>query len=212
MYGQKFLRGQIWWVGTKKPLDGSVQSSNRPHLIVGNNIGNRNSPIILVVPCTTEDKKQMTTHVEFEMNGKNNTILCEQIKTINADELLSYMFTLDDEIIEKVNKSLRISLGLENDINKVIQKEEMNKELIIVQPSNVSNSIESANKKEIVRNKRGRVWSIQDKKDFVDCFERNGENYTMLAYNTGSNTKQYYKRFKITLKMEENNEKGCKVM
>ena len=115
MDGQKVLRGQIWWVNTNKEIIGSVQSSNRPHLVVSNNIGNRNANIVTVIPCTSEEKKKMPMHVDCEINGIQNTILCEQIRTINTDELLNYMFTLEDDMMKKVDKALKITLGIDEE-------------------------------------------------------------------------------------------------
>lgn len=119
MYGQKVLRGQIWWVNTNKDIIGSVQSMNRPHLVVSNNIGNRNANIVTVIPCTSEEKKKMPMHVDCEINGIQNTILCEQIRTINTDELLNYMFTLEDDMMKKVDKALKITLGIDEEDDKI---------------------------------------------------------------------------------------------
>lgn len=119
MYGQKVLRGQIWWVNTNKDIIGNVQSTNRPHLVISNNIGNRNANIVTVIPCTSEEKKKMPMHVECEINGILNTILCEQIRTINTDELINYMFTLEEGTMKKVDKALKITLGIDDDEMKL---------------------------------------------------------------------------------------------
>lgn len=121
MSGQKVLRGQVWWVGTQKEIDGHVQSYNRPYVIVGNNIGNAKSPVLLAVPCTSENKRYMPTHVKCIINGIPNIILCEQIKTINKSNIGNYMFTIDDNTMEEINKALEVALGLkeiENNSNK----------------------------------------------------------------------------------------------
>lgn len=113
MDGQKVLRGQIWWVNTNKDIIGNVQSMNRPHLIVSNNIGNKNANIVTVVPCTSESKREFPMHVNCDINGIQNIILCEQIRTINTNELISYIFTLDESTMKKVDKALKITLGIE---------------------------------------------------------------------------------------------------
>ena len=207
MYGQKFLRGQVWWVGGKQnKIEGCIQTTNRPHLIIGNNVGNRCSPVLLVVPCTTEEKKPMPTHVEFEMNGKKNTILCEQIKTIDTDEMLSYMFTLDEETMEKVNKALKVSIGLEeeNDEEYTHVLDAMRYSLQNFVPELENESIIT----EMNTNKRGRIWDLRAKTEFVRYFEKYGEKETAQKYNTKGNTKLYYKRFVDTLKGENSNEKS----
>ena len=56
---------------------------------------------------TDEIKRlDMPTHLECEFNGKKNMIMCEQIKTVNVDELLSYMFTLDDNMMDGLTSGL----------------------------------------------------------------------------------------------------------
>lgn len=205
MYGQKFLRGQIWWMGKSLDINtGSIQSSNRPHLIISNNIGNRNSPTLIVIPCTSEEKKGMPTHVICEINGVKNTILCEQIKTINSDELNKYMFTLSDEVMSEVEKAIKISLGIEN-------AEELDKSSIDIIRNidyiSTAKPLEleySESEGEIIPqipiqfneiNRKGRVWDNETKSNFIEDCERLGIKTVSVKYNTKGNTKAYYKRF-----------------
>ena len=148
----------------------------------------------------------MPTHVEFEMNGKKNTILCEQIKTIDTDEMLSYMFTLDEETMEKVNKALKVSIGLEeeNDEEYTHVLDAMRYSLQNFVPELENESIIT----EMNTNKRGRIWDLRAKTEFVRYFEKYGEKETAQKYNTKGNTKLYYKRFVDTLKGENSNEKS----
>lgn len=193
MNGQKYLRGQVWWLGPKKDVDGNLQTQNRPHLIIGNNVGNRNSPILIVIPFTTEIKKEMPTHVKLDINGINNTLLCEQIKTVNNTELTNYIFTLDEESMNKVEEAILISLGIEEvpvkeylePVKTILENEEKNKQLDFKwETDNI----------EINTNKRCKIWTDEMKKDYIEEYEKN-PTWAKQKYNTGNNYKAYYKRF-----------------
>lgn len=191
MNGQKYLRGQVWWLGPKKDIDGNLQTQNRPHLIIGNNVGNRNSPILIVIPFTTEIKKEMPTHVKLDINGINNTLLCEQIKTVNNTELTNYIFTLDEESMNKVEEAILISLGMKEvpiKSNDEIYDEEVEgnetKENIIWNDDTI----------QIDTSKKGHKWTDEMKRKYIKDYEKD-PYLTKIKYGTYNNYKAYYKRF-----------------
>lgn len=212
MYGQKFLRGQVWWIGTNKEYVGTIQSPNRPHVIVSNNVGNRNAGHLMVVPCTTELKRlDMPTHLECEFGNKRNMIMCEQIKTVNVDELLSYMFTLDDNMMDKIDEALKIALGIVDNklLNTVapISDTENDKmtsdEIVEAVVSQIKIDDEKTNIVELPMSKNGKQkrWDTDTKKEYVNWYEQYGKKATSERYNTGTNTKLYYLRFCKALNM-----------
>ncbi len=95
---------------------GSVQCGERPVLIVQNNIGNANSPTVIVVPLTSKAKKDMPTHVEIPIkNGLTveSVALCEQIITLPTNRLEKKMGMIRDKgLTKKINEALKVSLGL----------------------------------------------------------------------------------------------------
>lgn len=199
MNGQKFLRGQIWWIGTSKEIVGSVMSNNRPYLIISNNIGNRCSPTVIVIPCTTaENKKPLPTHVECEINGVKNTLLCEQIKTVNNTDLLSYMFTLDDSIMNKVEDSIKVALGIidKNEYDILVSKpkiepiQEESKEIIKEEHKN-EEPIHITTVNEVKR----KTWTLEEKAKYIKFVEENGLRKAGEEYKIGWNAKSYYFRF-----------------
>lgn len=176
MGGQKFLRGQVWWWEPQnKETNGNLQNSNRPCLIVGNNKGNKYSPILLIVTCTTEDKKYMPTHVKFEMYGKENTLLCEQIRTINTNELGDYVYTLDEETMKEVDECLKVALGLET------KQEEIKGNWPIFDIK-------------VDKNKKGRIWTDEMKMEYIKAYEEDPEK-AKEDYDVKNNYKSYYRRF-----------------
>ena len=102
-------RGEIYYVENNNAV-GSEQRGIRPALIVGNDVGNKYSPVLLVVYFTLQHKKSMPTHVYVRGHG---TALCEQIFTIDRTRLLQKKGECTNNDMERINKALRISLGME---------------------------------------------------------------------------------------------------
>lgn len=120
---QKLKRGDVWWVAlSSEHGDGisgsSVERKSRPYLIVSNDIGNKNAPVVTTVPITTRDSDDYPMHVYFrnEEQSRNQVILCEQLVTLSVklfDKHQSYfMYSLDAELMDKVDRALSIQLGL----------------------------------------------------------------------------------------------------
>lgn len=118
-------RGMVFWINQEaynqqskfksfkgSTLVSSVQTLNRPWLVVSNNINNLNSPTCNVVPITQEEKPSLPVHVNFDWDNKKQTILTEQIRTVDILALGSYICTLSDDIMKSVEEALMIQLGI----------------------------------------------------------------------------------------------------
>lgn len=56
-------RMELWWAALPT-VPGHVQRGTRPVVIVSNDLGNASSPVVSVVPCTTQrHKPALPTHV-----------------------------------------------------------------------------------------------------------------------------------------------------
>ena len=95
---------------------GHEQGGVRPVLIIQNNIGNLHSPTVIVAPITSRIKKStLPTHVYISERAKlekNSVILLEQIRTIDKSRLKEYLYKLQSDEIEAVNKAISVSLGV----------------------------------------------------------------------------------------------------
>lgn len=96
---------------------GSEQGGFRPVLVIQNDIGNRFSPTVIVAAITAQiQKAKLPTHVEIDAKtyglDRDSVILLEQIRTIDKQRLIDKITHLDEEMMNKVNESLMISLGL----------------------------------------------------------------------------------------------------
>ncbi len=99
------------------PVVGSEQGGVRPVLIIQNDIGNRFSPTVIIAAITAQiQKAKLPTHVEIDAKRygfeRDSVILLEQIRTIDKQRLTDKITHLDDEMMDKVDEALQISLGL----------------------------------------------------------------------------------------------------
>ena len=109
-------RGDIYYADLS-PVVGSEQGGVRPVLIVQNDVGNRHSPTIICAAITSKmNKAKLPTHIELSAGKydmvKDSVILLEQLRTIDKQRLKDKVCHLDDDIMQKVNKGLMISLEL----------------------------------------------------------------------------------------------------
>ncbi len=109
-------RGDVYFADLS-PVVGSEQGGVRPVLILQNDIGNRFSPTVIIAAITAQiQKAKLPTHVEInaEKYGfeRNSVILLEQIRTIDKQRLTDKITQLDEPMMQQVNKSLQVSLGL----------------------------------------------------------------------------------------------------
>ena len=115
---REIMRGEIYYLNCNEKANGNVQSGRRPVVIVQNEAGNMFSNTTIVVPLTTKEKRMtMPTHISIKKdknNGleQNSIALCEQILTINQNDLLNCLGCVTETTMEKIDKGLMISIGL----------------------------------------------------------------------------------------------------
>ena len=109
-------RGDIFYADLN-PVVGSEQCGVLPVLVVQNNVGNKHSPTVVVVPISSVRKKDLPVHIQIRCSElpKNSTVLAEQIRTIDRYRLKSYVGSVDFELMEKVEKAMKISIGVDFD-------------------------------------------------------------------------------------------------
>lgn len=109
-------RGEIYFADLS-PVVGSEQGGVRPVLVIQNDIGNRFSPTVIVAAITAQiQKAKLPTHVEIKADEhgleRDSVILLEQIRTLDKQRLTDKITKLNDEMMEKVDRALGISLGI----------------------------------------------------------------------------------------------------
>lgn len=108
---QEVFRGQIYFAQVPSTW-GSAQAGYRPVIVVSNNIANRYSAVVTVVPVTSKEKKDLPTHFQVRAGKVQGTALCEQVITISKELLASYSGTLSQKEVMELNCSLVSALAL----------------------------------------------------------------------------------------------------
>ena len=155
----KYRRGDVWFLklnnedGDNNP-NSSVQKKSRPFLIVSCEENNLNAPTLNVIPICTRDNDHLPMHVFYvyqdgTANGKNQTILCEQIMTVSTLDFdrkgSFFMYSLKLELMNQVDETLTRQLGLKPRVAdmKVIER------LIDELASKKEEEIKAAKEKEV---------------------------------------------------------------
>ena len=112
MKALKVKRGQIYYADLS-PVIGSEQGGMRPVVIIQNDIGNAHAPTTIAAAITSiQSKNKLPTHIEIPLI-KDSVILLEQIRTIDKRRLKTYMGEVDTDTLNKINKAIMISLGVQ---------------------------------------------------------------------------------------------------
>ena len=110
------LRGDIFYANFD-PVVGSEQGGIRPALIIQNDVGNKFSPTVVVAAITSkEEKRDLVTHCTLPDSGllpRPSIALLEQIRTLDKSRLRDYIGTVGEGTMERVDRALAISVGLE---------------------------------------------------------------------------------------------------
>ncbi len=111
-------RGEIYLVALD-PVKGSEQGKTRPCLIVQTNMANKFSNVTIIVPITSAIPDKNYPHVvviqPYDSGLKESSaVLCNQIRAVSVPErIIKKIGALKPELMEKVDASLKVILGLD---------------------------------------------------------------------------------------------------
>ncbi len=110
-----YRRGDIYFANLGF-LPGSKQGGKRPVIVVQNDVGNRYSPTVTLVPLTTriDKKKNMPTHYFIrKAKGlkKPSMALAEQVGTYSKECIISYLGRLSKGQMRGIDEALRAQVG-----------------------------------------------------------------------------------------------------
>lgn len=92
----------IFYANLSRNTVNSEQGGVRPVIIIQNDIGNKHSPTVIVLPITSEIKKEnMPTHCVIHkslVNGLrvDSMVMAEQIRVIDKSRILDYVGRIDN--------------------------------------------------------------------------------------------------------------------
>ncbi|MEA1949083.1 MAG: type II toxin-antitoxin system PemK/MazF family toxin [Thermodesulfobacteriota bacterium] len=110
-------RGEIH-LASLGPTIGREISKTRPVVIISNNINNRFSGTITVLPVTSTNLGKI---YPFEVKlpkgagnlPKDSKVKADQIRTLDKRRIINAIGMLDDESMARIETALKIHLGLE---------------------------------------------------------------------------------------------------
>lgn len=110
----KIRRGDILYVDLGVQYQGSIQGSMRPVVVVSNNMANKHSTVITVVPLSTKinKKRNLPTHVfvsAYKSEGleQHSIALCEQVTALDYGRIIENMGKVDKDTLARITESIR---------------------------------------------------------------------------------------------------------
>ncbi|MCL4513338.1 MAG: type II toxin-antitoxin system PemK/MazF family toxin [Candidatus Eremiobacteraeota bacterium] len=108
-------RGEIWLVSLD-PIIGSEIGKARPALVISNDRGNEFSETVTVLPITSQTDKVYPFEALIPPGLGNllkpSKVKSNQIRTVDKKRLVKFIGTLEEKIMEDVDRSLLIHLGI----------------------------------------------------------------------------------------------------
>jgi mRNA interferase MazF len=102
-------RGDVFLVNLD-PVVGSEVGKTRPAIILQNEMANRTSPTVTVVPLSTRAERVFPFQVLIPAGEggltRDSKALCEQIRTLSTKRLLQHLGSLPPERLEEIRTAL----------------------------------------------------------------------------------------------------------
>lgn len=125
---------EVWFASLGSHYDTSIQSGTRPVLIISNDVANRYSRTVTVIPLTSKRKKlELPTHVMLLTSDcrhygvqhlSDSVILAEQIITIDKTMLRSRLcFVEGEEKRKEIEQAVITHLGMASIVQPVRTEE-----------------------------------------------------------------------------------------
>ena len=111
-----YRKGDVYFANFNNGI-GSEQHGIRPVVIIQNDVGNSYSPTVIVAAITSQEKKDLPTHVKIRMEKLpgESTVLLEQVRTIDKSRLRCYIGSFDSETMMRIDEAIKTSFGIKNE-------------------------------------------------------------------------------------------------
>ncbi len=188
-YSMKVARGQVYFCNSlwgifgkdNVPSDllmrGSLERKARPYIVISTNEGNKSSTTCNLLPITRRSKISIPSQVQFFYNGYYQVILTEQPITANIDDLGNYMFTVNEEVLQQLEKGIAIQFGLGNSFY-LNQFKELESRMTMLLKQASDNFLQ-----------KEKIFFVEYIKFFVECLSHmNTEEVDFLFSSVSSNS------------------------
>lgn len=110
----KIKRGDIWYADLSGTM-GSEQAGVRPVVVIQNELGNRFSPTVIVAAVTSQNKKELPTHVLLGRETglmQNSVVMAEQVRTLSKQRFLQRIGAVPFQKMQEIGRALCVSMEL----------------------------------------------------------------------------------------------------
>ncbi|OHD20789.1 MAG: hypothetical protein A2Y34_07090 [Spirochaetes bacterium GWC1_27_15] len=113
---KELTRGAIYIVNLPD-ASGSIQTKQRPAVLISNNLANRYSSVLHICPLTSvTTKSKLPTHIPVSMNCgllRDSIALCEQTMLVTKDCVIKDKIGVcDEETMKRIDHGLMVQFNL----------------------------------------------------------------------------------------------------
>ena len=122
-------RGDIYRV-VLDPAVGREIKKIRRCVVISNNQQNQYSPLLIVIPTTSDMDKLYSWEVVIHSEGKDRKILTDQIRSVDRKRFREYKGQVSYETLTKIEKALSVVLALRKELPSFIDLSQISTKLL----------------------------------------------------------------------------------
>ena len=105
-------RGEVYWVKLD-PTFGREINKTRPCVVISNNQQNEYSPLVIVLPITSDLEKIYPFEIVMPLGQGKAKILTDQVRSIDKERLGDWISRVSERIMEELSEKMKRVMALE---------------------------------------------------------------------------------------------------